>query len=230
MRTTRTVMGGLVAGLGTSGSVVAASACLFFVASTMIAFNSWSGSDLSGKIESLFVGGGSRSVNFDVPGPQIVAANASAAAAGVARTAGGAPSGRGADTGAGAGGDLGASPAPEQAAPVTGGGSSPVDDVPTIVASPAPEIGVSLPDLSQVTAAGVPDASLGRLAESTTDALGGTVEQTTGLVGSTVDGLGLPFGDVVTSTGQTLGGVVSGTGQTLGGVLNGLNGLPGANG
>ena len=217
MQPTRTVMGGLMASLGTSGTMVAASACLFFVASTMIAFNSWTGSSLSNTIESLFVGEKS-SVSVGVPGPQSLAANASTAAAAVTPGSGRADR---AATGASAPAELG-SPVPEQSGPAVGGsGSFPVDVVGAVVALPAPQIDIALPDIPEVALAEVGAPSLGGVVADTTNTLGGTVEQTTDQLGATLGGVNPALGGVVTSTGETLGGVLGNTGGSLGAIVDG---------
>src|SRR5437764_11942170 len=79
MRTTRA----LIAGFGTTGTLVAAAACVFVVVSAVIAFNTWPGSGLENSIDSLFAKD-QPAVAFDVAGPQAVAGDAAAAAALVA--------------------------------------------------------------------------------------------------------------------------------------------------
>src|SRR3979411_1148636 len=51
MRTTRA----LIAGFGTTGTLVAAVACVFVVASAVVAFNGWPGSGIGDPIEAPFV-------------------------------------------------------------------------------------------------------------------------------------------------------------------------------
>ena len=79
MRTTRA----LIAGFGATGTMVAAAACVFVVASAVIAFNGWPGSRIANRIDSLFVKD-QAPVGFNAPGPQVVAGSAAAAAATVA--------------------------------------------------------------------------------------------------------------------------------------------------
>src|SRR6476620_11864913 len=81
MRTTRA----LIAGFGTTGSLVAAVACVFVVASAVVAFNGWPGSGIGDSIDSLFVKD-QPAVAFDASGPRVVAGSAAAAAATVAPT------------------------------------------------------------------------------------------------------------------------------------------------
>src|ERR1700704_3443304 len=112
MRTTRA----LIAGFGTTGTLVAAVACVFVVASAVVAFNGWPGSGIGDSIDSLFVKD-QPSVAFDASGPQVVAGSATAAAATVAPTAtgpvvtgpglGGGPLGPGSNGTSGGGSGLG---------------------------------------------------------------------------------------------------------------------------
>src|SRR3954465_793998 len=84
MRTTRA----LFAGLGTTGSLVAAAAGVFLVASAVIAFNSWPGAGFTDRIDNLFVKD-SPPVAWDKPGTQAVATAAGAGSAPGAGTAAG---------------------------------------------------------------------------------------------------------------------------------------------
>src|SRR2546430_5373067 len=113
MRTTRA----LIAGFGTTGTLVAAVACVFLVASAVVAFNGWLGSGIGDKIDSLFVND-QPAVAFDASGPQVVAGGATAAAGSVAAVPSGpvvaAPGGSGSSgpggsgtTGGGGGGNGG---------------------------------------------------------------------------------------------------------------------------
>src|SRR5437867_1631072 len=81
MRTTRA----LIAGLGTTGSLVAAVACVALIASAVIAFKGWPGTGLANRIDDLFVND-QAPVSWDVPGTNAVAAGAGPAAAAVAAT------------------------------------------------------------------------------------------------------------------------------------------------
>ena len=66
MRTTRA----LIAGFGTTGTLVAAVACVFAVASAVVAFNGWPNLGIGDRIDSLFVKD-RPTVAFDSPGPQV---------------------------------------------------------------------------------------------------------------------------------------------------------------
>ncbi len=208
--------------------MVAAAACLFFFASTVIAFNSWSNSALSDRIESLFVAGDNhRSAAVDAPGPQVVATGAAAIVARAPsppRPAGTPSAGR--ERG-GPARDVGSSaPRDEPAvAPVVGGdGSGPVPDRPSGPApSRAPKTGSSDPEVVSKPNDHAVAPSIGGVVQNTTDTFGNTVQQTTGQFGSTLGGVDQPLGDAVTQTGQNLGNTITYTGQTLGGILNGGN-------
>src|SRR3954451_18913235 len=88
MRATRAT----IAGLGTSGSLVAAAVCVFIVASAVIAFRGWPGFGLGDKISSLLVDD-SAPIAVATPGPAAVAAAAVPAAGAVAPAPTGAPFG-----------------------------------------------------------------------------------------------------------------------------------------
>src|SRR2546423_5266107 len=106
MRTTRA----LIAGFGTTGTLVAAAACVFVVASAVVAFNGWSSLGIGDRIDSLFVKD-RPTVAFDSSGPQVVAGTAAAAAGTVAAAPAG-PLGAGPRGRGGRGGAGGAPPPP----------------------------------------------------------------------------------------------------------------------
>ena len=72
MRTTRA----LIAGFGTTGTLVAAVACVFVVASAVVAFNGWPHLGIADRIDSLFVN--DRPAAADSTGPRAVAGTAAA--------------------------------------------------------------------------------------------------------------------------------------------------------
>jgi len=216
-----------MAGLGTTGTMVAATACMFFLASTLIAFNSWSDSAISDQIQSLFVGDQQSSAAFPPTGSRVVGTSVTAAAASVApvrtarpaeSTAAGGPSERATEPGP-AGTRDEPSSAPALGTDGTGLVSQVSDTAPA--PSPRPVNGGSHSEEGPTTSDHAVAPSLGGVVQNTTDTLAGTVEQTTGQLGSTVGGINQPLGDVVTQTGQGLGSTISYTGQTLGSVLNG---------
>jgi hypothetical protein len=211
MRTTRA----LFAGLGTTGSLVAAAAGVFLVASAVIAFKGWPGTSFTDRIDSLFVKDAPPSVAWDKRGTQVAAAGAGAAAAAVARTAAGPTFGT---PGVVLGNNGGAQPGgtvrlpsgtvvstgprgPGTVAPATGsdqgGGGSTLPSLPVPDTTPAQN--------------GVADT-----VEQTGSTVGSTVQQTTDTVGSTVGG---PVGDTVKQTGDTVGGTVDNTTNAVGDLL-----------
>src|SRR4051794_19192469 len=81
MRTTRA----FIAGLGTTGSLVAAAVCLLVVVGAVVAFNGWPGAGLGNRIDKLVVDDSGRAaVPLGRTGPAAVAAGATVAAATVA--------------------------------------------------------------------------------------------------------------------------------------------------
>src|SRR3954452_20395235 len=126
MRTTRA----FIAGLGTTGSLVAAAVCLLVVVGAVVAFNGWPGAGLGNPIDKLVV---NDAPNAPAPlgrtGPTAVATGATAAAATVAPAPTGPPVVGGPRTGGtgpgggGGGGPLGGGTAPRGTTP-TGGGST----------------------------------------------------------------------------------------------------------
>ena len=103
MRTTRA----LIAGFGATGTLVAAVACVFVVASAVVAFNGWPHLGIADRIDSLFVK--DRPAVADSTGPQVVAGTAAAAAGTVAAVpTGSVVTGRGIGGGGGGSGQNGA--------------------------------------------------------------------------------------------------------------------------
>jgi hypothetical protein len=206
MRTTRA----LFAGLGTTGSLVAAAAGVFLVASAVIAFKGWPGTGFTDRIDSLFVKDAPPPVAWDKRGTQVAAASAGTAAAAVAGTAAGPTFGApgvilGNNGGAQRGGAVrlpggtlvstGPSGPGTVGTPTTGGGALP---------------SLPGPDTSPVQN-GAADT-----VQQTGSTLGNTVRQTTGTVGNTVGG---PAGDTVTQTGNSVGSTVDNTTKAAGDLL-----------
>jgi hypothetical protein len=205
MRTTRA----LIAGFGTTGSLVAAVACVFVVASAVVAFNGWPSLGIGDRIDSLFVKD-RPAVAFDAPGPQVVAGAASAAAGTVAaaptgpviagRGIGGGPVGPGTNgsprdgraPGSGTSGDVQASVTP------TGGGSGSGGDT----SRPG------LPDTSGATRA------VGGAVQTTTHTAGDAVSGTINPVGQSVGSVNPPLGNTLSQTGGNIGTTVKGVGDS----------------
>jgi hypothetical protein len=209
MRTTRA----LFAGLGTTGSLVAAAAGVFLVASAVIAFKGWPGTGFTDRIDNLFVND-EPSVAWDKPGTQATAASAGAAAGAVAGTAAGPTFGTpgvilGNDGGTVQGGTVrlpsGTLVSTGPSGPGTigstsgnggnqGGGGGPLDQV-----NPGPTRNTVADTVKQ-----------------TGSTVGNNVQQTTDTVGNTVGG---PVGDTVKQTGSTVGNTVDNTTNTVGDLL-----------
>ncbi len=207
MRTTRA----LFAGLGTTGSLVAAAAGVFLVVSAVIAFKGWPGTGFTDRIDSLFVKDAPPPVAWDKRGTQVAAASAGTAAAAVAATAAGPTFGTpgvvlGDNGGAQRGGTVRlpggtlVSTGPSGPGTVTGGGQGSGGTLPSLPG----------PDTSPVQN-GAADT-----VQQTGSTLGNTVQQTTGTVGNTVGG---PAGDTVTQTGNSVGSTVDNTTKAAGDLL-----------
>jgi len=218
MRTTRA----FIAGLGTTSSLVAATACAFLVSSALVAFNGWPGGGIPDNIGSLFVH--EAPVAVASAGPEGVAAGSTAAAEAVVST----PFGRvshhpaagviavthaspetpqfvpaGGPTLPEGGGGLGGGPGGGEdngpGGPSSGSeaGTQPVAPQPPFAESPrSPKLGTSVSE--------------------TTGQLGDTVSNTTNQVGEAVGG---PVGEVVTGVGQVEDDVVTNVGHKLGEIL-----------
>jgi hypothetical protein len=212
MRTTRAFL----AGLGTTGSLVAAAACVFLIASAMIAFRGWPGTGLADRIESLFVDD-DPPVASGQPGTQAVAAGAATAAGAVAATPAGPTFGTpglvltndGASQRGGVvrlpdGSQVSTGPSGPGSIPGTGSGGPAVPGAPSLPATPAVGDGGAqdqVADTVQQTGSGAGDA----------------VRDTTQSVGNTTGG---PVGDTVTQTGSQVGDTVNNVTQGAGDLLS----------
>jgi hypothetical protein len=202
MRTTRAY----IAGLGTTGSLVAAAACVFLVASAVIAFNGWPGGRFADRIGNIFVND-QPPVAWDQPGTLAVAAGAGAAAGAVAATPAGPTFGAPGVVLAGNG------TAVLRGGSVSGPGGAIVSTLPAGAASNGgggDGSGSPLIDTGPVR---------NQVASTVQQAGGGvsqTVRDTTRTVGNALGG---PAGNAVTQTGNTVGSTVDHVTQTAGGLL-----------
>ena len=203
MHTTRA----FIAGLGTTGSLVAAAACAFLVASAVIAFNGWPGAGFAERIDNVFVDD-APPVAWDQPGTEAVAAGAGTAAGAVTATAAGPTFG-------------------DPTISLTGDGTA-VRGGPVRL----PDGTIAAPDAGGPTSAGAvtggggetsvlpsPGSLQGQLADDvrrTGGDAGRTVRETSGAVGGAVGG---SVGDTVTQTGDSLGGTLDGVTQGAGDLL-----------
>jgi hypothetical protein len=202
MRTTRA----LIAGLGTTGSLIAAAAGVFLVASAVIAFKGWPGTGFTDRIDNLFVTD-EPPVAWDRPGTQAVAAGAGTAAAAVAPAAAGPTFGTPGAILSGGGSTLRGVRSVTTGTttlPPSGGGDGSGGD------TGGPGDGQPLPNPSQT------QNTLAGTVQQTGSGLSGTVRNTTDTVGNTVGG---PVGDAVKQTGNNVGNTVDNTTQTVGGLL-----------
>ena len=201
MRTTRA----LIAGFGTTGTLVAAAACVFVVASAVVAFNGWPNLGIGDRIDSLFVKD-RPTVAFDSPGPQVVAGTAAVAAGTVAA----APTGP-VVAGPGIGGGRvgpGANGSPQGGLRSGTSGDLPAGGGTTTAAgsgSGSSGGGTGLP--------GVPDPR--GAVQNTTHDVGGAVSNTTNQVGQTVGGVNQPLGNTVIQTGNSVQKTVTDVGDSL---------------
>jgi hypothetical protein len=214
MRTTRA----LLAGLGTTGSMVAAAACVFLVAGAVIAFNGWPGAGFTNSINDLFVDD-APPVAWDQPGTATVATSADVAAAAVTATPAG-PTFGAPGVGLGDDGTAQAGGGPVRLPNGTivpggttsggggggGGGSGPGSGLPSAPGAPG------VPSVGDV------QSGVGDTVGNTGSGAGGVVRDTTGSVGDTVGG---PAGDTIKQTGSTLGDTVEGAGGAAGDLVGG---------
>jgi hypothetical protein len=186
-----------IAGIGTTGSLVAAAAAVFLVASAVIAFNGWPGTGFADRIDSIFVND-EPAVAWDQAGTAAVATGAGTAAGAVTGTPAGPTFGEPglllADDGTVLRGgpvrlpdgtiarDL---PAGSVTIPGTGGGAA--GD-----GSPVPDVGPTRNQLADTV-------------EQVGGNAGHTVRDTTRRAGNVVGG---PAGSTVTHAGDTVGGTV----------------------
>jgi hypothetical protein len=211
MRTTRA----LFAGLGTTGSLVAAAGGVFLVASAVIAFNSWPGAGFTDRIDNLFVKD-SPSVAWDKPGTQAVASAAGAGSAAVAGTAAGPTFGT-------PGVVLGGNGAAQRGGTVRLPGGALVStgvNGPGTVGTTNPSNGTGPVGLPQVqlpqVGNGQTQNTVADTVQQTGSGVGNTVRQTTDTVGNAVGG---PVGDTVKQTGNGVGQTVDNVTNTVGGLL-----------
>jgi len=201
MRNTRA----LIAGLGTSGSLVAAAACAFLVASAVIAFKGWPGTGIEQAVDNLFVDD-APAVAWDLPGTDQVAADAAVAAGAVAATPTGPAFGP-----AGSFPVLGGSGSGSAGTPQSGGGST--------GATPSGSGGATAVVVAGGSTGGGSGESIGILNPTTTaGGAGRTVTGITNDVGNTVGAVSPELGKTVKRTGRELGTTVDGvTGVRPGG-------------
>ncbi|MDX6697117.1 MAG: hypothetical protein QOE65_514 [Solirubrobacteraceae bacterium] len=209
MRTTRA----FIAGVGTTGSLVAAAACVFLVASAVIAFNGWPSTGFADRIDSVFVND-APPVAWDQPGTQAVATGAGTAAGAVGATAAGPTFGA-------PGVVLGPNGTAVRGGPIRLPDGTIVNPGPIAAAGPggvigAPGSGGGNP--IQIPQTGGLQRTLGDTVRQTGTGVGQTVRDTTRGVGNAVGG---PAGDTVNRTGNAVGNTVDNVSNTAGSLLGG---------
>lgn len=220
MRLTRAYM----AGLGTTGSLLAAAACTVVFTGAVITFQGGLPVPSIGPTYGS-ISVGAHSVPLDRPGARIVAARAASAAAAVAPTpaalaAGTAPALNGV-AGHRLPGPVPGVPLGRRPAGADGGASAPVAAPSVPPSSGASPVPASPGDGSPALSAG---DSLAGTVERTTSTLGGAARGATGTLGQTLGQVSPSVGDGVTGTGQALGGAIGDLGRAVGGALRGGGG------
>jgi hypothetical protein len=204
MRTTRAA----IAGLGTTGTLVAAAACIFLVASAVLAFRGWPGLGLANRIGNLFVND-APPVKWNVPGTRAVAAGAGVAAGAVAAAPSGAPFGPGAGTPDG-GPPTDGGPTRSPTGPVVTGG-------PTDGGGSAASTGLN-PALPCASCTPPAPPNPGAAVQQASHTVSQTVRDTTSTAGNAVGG---SVGSAVSGAGQSLGGTLDSAGGSAGQLLGG---------
>jgi hypothetical protein len=209
MRTTRA----FIAGVGTTGSLLAAAACVFLVASAVIAFNGWPGTGFADRIDSVFVDD-APPVAWDQPGTDAVATGAATASGAVLASAAGPTFGT---PGVVLGGDGTALRGTTVRLPngtivntATGTAVGPGG-----VTGPPGSGGGVIPE---IPGPGGVQNQLADTVRQTGSSLGQTVRDTTRGVGNAVGG---PTGNAVTQTGNDVGNTVDNVTNTAGSLLGG---------
>lgn len=195
-----------IAGVGTTGVLVASAVLLLAVVSALVAFQGWPGTDLSDDVSSLVVDAPNR---LEVNGPVQVARNASPAAAAVADAPvpGTAASGIGAvvpfiDSSRAAAPQL---PPPPGSADPLGPGDPPVP--------PDRFVPIARDPVDDPSGLLLPDGPLTPQVRRVTDGLGDATQGLTDDLGNKVGALSPQLGETVTDTGRILADLLRGLGR-----------------
>jgi len=248
---------GYIAGVGTTGALVAAAVCAFVVVSAIVAFEGWPEVRLGLHPATLDGSAGSTadpiaSARLGAEPAASVPSNATGETRGSARH-GAVPAGPGGDLGSGrlageapavpgeppahvpAGGGTGARRVAHGSVTEPSGSERGTDGTPTPTPSPATPGDPTPPPAGGSSGAGTVGATVtqvtgtvGTTITQTGQQLGGTVGATTGQVGTLVGQLSPAVGQTVTQTGQVAGGVVSGATGTVGQVVQGTGQVVGS--
>jgi len=211
MRSSRAIM----AGIGTSGSLLAAVACVLALASALIAFYGWpSGKGLDGRTGAVRVDDRAH------PDHPLLARAGQSAKPAVRARSGGGPRARAARP---------QHPAATRAARAsvvrTGGGHRASSPVAAPRRSAGGSTGSTTPPSSQAPGVHValpaPISTVSNGVTQTTGHVGSTIGRTAGGLGGTVGKVSPGADSTITHSGAQVGGTVSGVGQSAGGLLPG---------
>lgn len=193
-----------IAGLGTTGVLVASALLLLGVVSALVAFQGWPGSGFAENTSSLRVG---QSERIEVDGPVQVASNAGPTAAAVA----GSPA-----PGSAAAGSQGtatlplADPPSVRVVTPTGGGGEFRDLGPPLPVREDPQV----PPVDQTPEGLLPETPLSPQVNQLAGSLGNTTQSVTDGLGFTVGQLSPQLGGTVTDTGRVLAELLRSLGRT----------------
>jgi hypothetical protein len=218
-----------LAGIGTSGSLLAGAALMFIVASALVAFHGWPHVAAQPSPGEVVVSPRSASAPISPVARRLafITAVPAAGGTGAAGAAGHAPTGAGRTVGSGTRHSIGGEPPTAR----PGGGSA----VPSAGASSgAPTCGAgdcgSAPAPNPVTSSAVPQpvrrsvhqvvGRLGNVVGGVGGTLGSTVQQTTSTVGGAVGTVSPTVGGAVSNTGPGAAKALNGVTKTLTGVLS----------
>jgi hypothetical protein len=196
-----------IAGLGTTGVLVASALLLLVVVSTLVAFRGWPGTDAAEDIGNLIVGDTERQVAVQ-DGPARAAREAAPAAGAVAETA--------------APGTAAATPDPAPPAPpqparrppqttVAPGARTDIPDDSRL--RPGVDIGGVVTDTSPSAGDLLPGTPVSADVERVTTGLGDATQGVTDGLGRAVSGLSPPLGGTLIDTGRLLADILRALGQ-----------------
>ena len=198
-----------IAGLGTTGILVASALLLLAVVSTLVAFRGWPGTDVADDIGNLVVRESERPLA--VQGPARVAREAAPAAGAVAETP--APGTAAAAAAAAAGPATDPAPRPTRPAgviqpPGRDPGAGFRDD-----SRLEPQDRPPPPDRDTPTGSLLPNTPVEAGVQRVTSGLGTATQGLTDNLGQTVGGISPPVGATLTDLGRLLADIVRGLGQ-----------------
>jgi hypothetical protein len=221
-----------LAGVGTTGSLLAVAALVFIVASALVAFHGWPHVGVQPAPGEIVISPRSASVPPTLAARRlaVVAAPRAARAGAPAPAPAPAPAARGRTPGSSGSGvvappreTIGA-PARTSVPVATPAGGSPTSCA--CAASPAPRPVAPVQKIQQTV--GQVTNTLGNVVSDTGGRLGSTVQQTTNAAAGAVGSVSPAVGGVVQSAGSGAAQTVTGVTQALGGVVSGIGQPPGS--